>query len=189
MAKITSQDIDKYLKDIRCAINLGLYNFDLEALLERLEKCRIDGGQVVFIGNGGSAAICSHMALDFTNASGIKAICFNDGPLLTCLANDYGFDNIFSKAIEMYALKNDILVAISSSGSSADILKGVRAARKLGCYVVTLSGFNDDNPLSRMGDANIHLPISRPQYGKVEVAHYVILHFINDCLNKQKSRR
>ena len=157
-----------------------LYRQGLKIIFHWLTECRSRGSKVIFIGNGGSAAICSHMAIDFLNAGKIRAIDFNSGPLITCLANDYGFENFFAKAIQIHGRKDDVIVAISSSGKSPNILRGVEAGRNLGCQIITLSGFLEDNPLSLMGDINIYVPTS--EYGKVEVSHYFILHFLLDCL-------
>ena len=154
-------------------------------LAETLKRSCANGGKIMFIGNGGSAAIAGHMALDFTNAGKLRAVCFNDGPLLTCLANDYSYEKSFEKAVEMYADKGDVLVAISSSGESRNILNGVASAKKIGCSVITLSGFSHKNPLVKLGDLNIYVPILRPNYGPVEIAHYFILHFILDYINKK----
>lgn len=154
----------------------------LSAILDWLIECRSRGNKLMFIGNGGSAAICSHMAIDFMNAGKVRAIDFNSGSLITCLANDYGFENFFAKAIEIHGRQNDIIFAISSSGRSQDILHGVIMGKKLGCRIVTLSGFNENNPLSLMGDVNIHVPISK--YGEVEVAHTLILQFLVDFIKE-----
>lgn len=152
----------------------------LNSILSRLSACKERGSKIMFIGNGGSAAICSHMAIDFMNAGKIRAMDFNSGPLITCLANDYGFENFFAKAIKIHGRKNDVIVAISSSGKSQDIIRGVEAGKKLGCQIITLSGFKEDNPLFSMGNINIYVPVSR--YGEVEVSHYFILHFLLNCL-------
>lgn len=160
------------------------YQDGLTAILNLFLKCRSKANKVIFIGNGGSAAICSHMAIDFMNAGRMRAIDFNGGPLITCLANDYGFENFFAKAIEIHGLKDDIIVAISSSGRSQDILRGAEMGKKLGCRIITFSGFNEDNPLSLMGDVNVYIPMSK--YGGVEVAHYFILHFLLDRLAEIK---
>lgn len=134
--------------------------------------------KMIFIGNGGSAAIAEHMATDYTKAGGIRAQAFNSGSLLTCLANDHRFEEVFARAVNLYADPRDILVAVSSSGMSQDILLGAEAGREKNCVVVTLSGFNADNPLRRLGNYNIYVPSSR--YGIVEIAHYMILHALLD---------
>lgn len=148
----------------------------------KLLKSRSSSNKIIFIGNGGSAAIASHMALDFSNAGKIRAVCFSDGSLLTCLANDYSYENVFEKAIEIYGDPEDILIAISSSGESINILNGVKAAKQKKCFIITLSGFMPLNSLMMMGDFNILVPIPRPYYGPVEMSHYIILHYINDLL-------
>lgn len=136
--------------------------------------------KLIFIGNGGSASIASHMAADFLKNGGIPAIAFNDASLITCLSNDLGYENVFKKPVEMLAMKGDLLVAISSSGSSANILRATRAAKERSCAIVTLTGFDIDNPLRRMGDINFY--IKSHAYGYVEIAHLTICHCLLDMI-------
>jgi D-sedoheptulose 7-phosphate isomerase len=149
-----------------------------------LIRSRQGGRKIMFIGNGGSAAISSHMAVDFWKNGRIRAVAFNDSSLLTCVGNDCGYGNVFEKPIEMFADAGDILVAISCSGRSENVLLGVRAARTKGCGVVTLSGFDGDNPLSSMGDYNFYVPSHA--YGPVEVIHHSICHCILDAIIRGK---
>jgi D-sedoheptulose 7-phosphate isomerase len=142
------------------------------------------GNKLMFIGNGASAAISSHMSTDFWKTCGIRAIAFNDSSLLTCLGNDFGYEYIFEKSIEMFADPGDILIAISSSGKSENILRGVNTAKSKECSVITLSGFKDDNPLSLAGDFNFYVPAQ--EYGPVEVIHHSICHCILDVINNHK---
>ncbi len=137
-------------------------------------------GKVMFIGNGGSAAISSHMAIDFWKNGHIPAITFNDGSLLTCIANDFGYRHVFEEPLRMFAAKSDILFAISSSGRSENILNGVKVARLKGCGIVTFSGFMADNSLRTLGDYNFYVPYS--EYGHVEVTHQYICHCILDVI-------
>ncbi len=132
------------------------------------------GNKLMFIGNGGSSTIASHMAEDFSKAANIRAMSFNDSAFITCLANDYGYEYIFSKQIELFAKDGDILVAISSSGESPNIINAVKIAKKIGCWVLTLSGFKQGNSLSNLGDLNIYVPSD--QYGLVEISHLTICH-------------
>lgn len=172
------------------SISLGMdislnYDEGLAQIIDLLGNLPANGKKVMFIGNGGSAGIASHMALDFWKNGGIKALCFNDGTLLTCIANDFGYEQVFAKPVEMFAEPDDVLVAVSSSGQSANIIEAVKAAQRKQCWVVTLSGFAVDNPLRGMGDYNIYVP-SR-EYGFVEVAHQTILHCLLDTIcNKRK---
>ncbi|MEW6172083.1 MAG: SIS domain-containing protein [Bacillota bacterium] len=142
------------------------------------------GKKLIFIGNGGSAGIASHMAIDFWKNGGMRAVAFNDGALLTCIGNDYGYAHVFGKPIAMFAESGDILIAISSSGKSENILRGVESGRATGCKVITLSGFSCDNPLRRLGDLNFYVPVSH--YGFVEVGHQMLLHAVLDIIIERK---
>lgn len=145
-----------------------------------IENAGKEGNKVMFIGNGGSAAIASHMAIDFWKNGGIRATAFNDCSLLTCLGNDFDYKHVFEKPIEMFADQGDVLIAISSSGKSENILLGVGAARAKSCRVITFSGFDKTNPLRRMGDYNFYVPSMA--YGPVEVIHQSLCHCLLDYI-------
>ncbi|MFZ5427818.1 MAG: SIS domain-containing protein [Thermodesulfobacteriota bacterium] len=138
------------------------------------------GRKLMFVGNGASAAISSHMATDFWKTGGMRAMAFNDPAGLTCIGNDYGYPHLFEKPVEMFADEGDVLVAISSSGRSENILRAVDAARAAKCQVITLSGFSPDNPLKALGDGNFHVPVD--SYGQVEVLHHSICHCLLDTI-------
>ncbi len=159
------------------------FNFydGLEQACNLIQSQAKDGFKLIFIGNGASAAISSHMATDFWKNGDIRAMAFNDSSLLTCVGNDYGYEQLFEKPIEMFADPGDILMAISSSGRSANILNGVKAARKKNCQVITFSGFQGENPLRVLGDINFYVPASA--YGPVEILHHSICHCLLDILN------
>jgi D-sedoheptulose 7-phosphate isomerase len=141
-----------------------------------VREARARGSKMMFIGNGGSAAIASHSALDFWHVGEVRAVSFDGEAQLTCMANDYGFERVFSIPIETFSDEGDILVAISSSGESENIVRGVEAARSRACAVVTLSGFSPDNRLRTLGDLNFHVPVARYVY--VESIHGAILHML-----------
>lgn len=136
------------------------------------------GGKLMIVGNGGSAGIASHLAIDFSKNGGMRAMAFNDAAALTCLGNDLGYENVFAMQIGLHARPGDLLVAISSSGRSPNILKAVEAARVQDCTVLTLSGFGSDNPLRRSGDINLYVPSS--SYGFVEITHLSLCHALLD---------
>jgi len=140
--------------------------------------------KIMLMGNGASAAISSHIALDFWKNAGIKALAFNDSSLLTSISNDYGYEYVFEKPIDMFANQEDILMAISSSGQSENILRGAFAAKKKGLKIITFSGFDEDNPLRKLGDVNFYVPAA--QYGYVEVAHLSICHCLVDMVIEAK---
>lgn len=133
-----------------------------------------------FIGNGGSAAIASHMAADYLKNGGVAAMCFNDPALMSCLANDIGYDEVFSRPLRLHGANGDLLFAISSSGRSKSIVNAVEVATGLGMKTITLSGFLPDNRLRGMGDVNFYVMAQR--YGTVEVCHHAICHSILDAV-------
>jgi len=138
------------------------------------------GNKLIFVGNGGSAAIASHMATDYSKNGDVRAIALNDASMLTCLGNDLGYERVFAKQIELYARAGDLVIAISSSGRSANILNAVKAALAAGCMVVTLIGFSAANPLRRLGDLNLYIESDR--YGFVEIGHLTICHAVLDFI-------
>jgi D-sedoheptulose 7-phosphate isomerase len=143
------------------------------------------GRKVMFIGNGGSAAIASHLAVDYWKNGGMKAIAFNDASLLTCIGNDFGYPQVFAKPVEMFAEPGDVLVAISSSGRSENILSAVNSARKQECKVITMSGFTADTPLRLRGDLNFY--VASDSYGHVEIVHLSLCHCILDTIMSRRA--
>lgn len=132
--------------------------------------------RILFVGNGGSAAIASHMAVDFSKNGGKPALAFNDASMLTCVSNDYGYENVFAKPIEWFSSPFDALVAISSSGRSENVLRAVErfTYRHSVKSIITLSGFDSDNYLRAMGAVNFW--VDSHDYGVVELTHAAILH-------------
>jgi D-sedoheptulose 7-phosphate isomerase len=145
---------------------------------EEAQRAQAGGNKLILIGNGGSAAIASHQAIEFLKNGGIRAQALNDGAALTALANDFGYANVFAEQIKMMGRRGDLLIAISSSGQSTNILKGVEVARSLGIAIVTFSGFKPDNLLRAKGDVNFY--VSSDQYGFVEIAHHGLIQAILD---------
>jgi len=135
-------------------------------------------GKVMFVGNGGSAGIAGHLAIDFAKNGGVRAVTFNDASSLTCLGNDLGYDQVFAKQVQMQGFAGDALIAISSSGGSKNILNAAHAAADMNCDVITFSGFKPDNALRRLGAVNFY--VDSGVYGFVETGHQAILHAILD---------
>jgi D-sedoheptulose 7-phosphate isomerase len=165
--------------------NLDIYE-GIEKVAQTILFQSMAGKKLMFIGNGASAAISSHMATDYWKNGGVRSVAFNDSSLLTCISNDYGYKHVFEKPIEMFADAGDILIAISSSGKSENIIRGVQAAISAKCQVVTFSGFKNDNPLRAMGDYNFY--VSSPSYGPVEIIHLTVCHCICDAIIQEKTK-
>jgi D-sedoheptulose 7-phosphate isomerase len=140
--------------------------------------------RIFFIGNGGSNSICSHMMQDYAKIGGFQTFSFSDPSLITCFANDYGYENAVKEWLKIYYQKEDILVAISSSGQSKNILNAVDHVDSMNGKVITLSGFKKDNLLQSRGKINFHIP--EENFGIVECFHQVILHVILDELSSNK---
>ena len=143
------------------------------------------GRKVIFVGNGGSAAIASHQAVDYWKNGGMRAIAFNDPALLTCVGNDFGYPHVFEKPVAMFADSGDVLIAISSGGRSENILRAVGAGVQAGCRVITMSGFRPDNPLRGRGEVNFYVPSD--SYGYVEITHLAVCHCIVDTIIAARS--
>jgi len=150
----------------------------IEGALDLISACHNAGGTVRFIGNGGSATIASHMAVDLSKRANVRALAMNDGGMLTCLSNDLGYDQVFSHQLTLHGKSDDLLFAISSSGESMNIINGCRAASKCGSHIVTLSGFRSDNRLRAFGGINFF--VESLEYGFVELTHMAILSAISD---------
>ena len=129
--------------------------------------------KIIMVGNGGSASIASHLAVDFTKAAGVRSITFNESSLLTCFGNDYGYQNWVKKALEFYADKQDLIILISSSGASKNIINGAKKAKEMNCKVVTFSGFSEDNGLNNLGDLNFW--VNSNVYNYLETIHQIWL--------------
>ena len=155
--------------------------------VEMVLSVKANSGKVMVIGNGGSAAIASHLQNDLCQAVGVRAMVFTEASALTARANDYGYECVFEQPVELWANSDDLLVAISSSGQSENILRAVRSATSRDCQVITLSGFSADNPLRRLGNLNFYVP--SPEYGYVESAHSVITHFLTDYATMLRSEK
>jgi D-sedoheptulose 7-phosphate isomerase len=189
------ENVERYFRNLKDVIDSvrvidgdgGLFNISegIEMASEMVLTLTDIDKKLMFIGNGASAAISSHMAADFLKNGGLEAIAFNEGPLLTCMGNDYGYQHVFEKPIERMAHSGDILVAISSSGKSENIILGAAAARLKGCRIITLSGFEPHNPLLYLGDINFY--VSSNMYGIVEVIHHAICHCVLDTLVHMKN--
>ena len=148
------------------------------AAMQLLAKTRDRQGSVYIIGNGGSAGVASHAVIDFVNVARLRAFTLHDPALLTCMANDYGYENAFARMLAQMARPEDVLIAISSSGNSMNIRNAAVQMTDNGGTVITLSGFSKGNPLRLLGDINIW--IDSCDYGAVEIGHQLILHNMSD---------
>jgi D-sedoheptulose 7-phosphate isomerase len=152
----------------------------LARMMDLLHDLRARKGSLYVVGNGGSAAVASHSVVDFLKVGGLRAFTLTDASVLTAMANDVSYGEAFEQMLSVHAQPGDALIAISSSGNSANIVNAAAKVKALGGSVVTLSGFAPDNPLRSRGDLNVWL--DSHDYGMVEAAHQFILHVLIDRL-------
>ncbi len=139
-----------------------------------------DRSRLFFVGNGGSSAIASHMTADFMKNGGMNTYSLYDNAVTTCMGNDYGYEYIFSKPLEFLLHENDLVVVISSSGNSQNIINVLEVAKRKGADTVTFTGFEPDNRAKRQGSVNVYVPSKR--YGIVESIHNLMLQQIVDLM-------
>lgn len=171
----------KFFTDYFGILGKKIKDVDLDMLNqagEMLVSTSRNGGETIIVGNGGSAATASHVSVDLTKNANIRAVNFNEADLLTCLSNDYGYERWVEKAIEFYADSRDVLILISSSGTSRNIINGGRRAKDTGLKVITFSGFSADNPLRQLGDINFW--VDSKAYNIIEMTHSIWLLAIVD---------
>ena len=174
----------KFIKDYLERYNKSLFENDISNQMIKMKNMLIDlknnGKKVIIAGNGGSAAMASHASVDFTKQGGIRTVNFNESDLITCFANDYGYENWVAKAIEFYADKGDMVILISSSGSSQNMINASKTAKDLGLPVITFSGFKNDNPLKKEGELNFW--VDSKAYNVIENTHLIWLLMICDLI-------
>jgi len=170
---------DNYYKLMETCV-ASIDHEDLVKAAELVKSTSDNGNKIIIAGNGGSAAMASHVSVDFTKAAGIRAVNFNEADLLTCFANDYGYENIFEKALEFYGDKGDSLILISSSGNSPNVINASKQAKKQKINVITFSGFDNSNLLKKEGDINFW--VDSKAYNIVEMTHHIWLLSIVDYL-------
>ena len=142
------------------------------------------GGKIIISGNGGSAAMASHVSVDFLKAAGLRCMNFNEADLITCFANDYGYENWTKAALESYLDNNDTVILISSSGTSSNIINAAQFCVARRVNLITLSGFDKDNPLSGLGHVNVWC--DSKIYNYVEMAHHIWLVALVDYFANSK---
>lgn len=179
---------DSYFKDYFANIGNKIQLIDSGQLLlcaEFISKTAHNGRKLLVMGNGGSAAMASHVCVDFLKAASIRAVNFNEADLITCFGNDYGYAHWVEKALEGYADAGDLAIIISSSGRSDNMINAAIKARDMGLSIITVTGFSADNPLRVLGDINLW--VDSNAYNVVEMTHHVWLLAIVDYLTAIKN--
>ena len=172
----------KYNKTIYELIN-NVNSKLIEQSVKLIQKSIHKKSKVYIVGNGGSASIASHVSVDFAKIARIPSATFNNSNLITCFANDYGYENWVLEAIKVYTNKNDLIILISSSGTSNNIVNAAKYCKSNKINLITFSGFNKDNPLSKLGNINFHIDSNK--YNYIEMSHHIILLALVDIFAKK----
>ncbi len=166
---------------------VGSYDEGIRLLMDIFTKHKRSNSRLFFIGNGGSSAIASHMTADYMKNGGMNTYSLYDNAVTTCMGNDYGYEHIFSRPMSFLVREGDLVVAVSSSGSSSNILNAIRTAKEKRAAVITFTGFAPDNMAKQAGDVNVYVPSSK--YGMVETIHNLILQQTVDMIMERDGVR
>ena len=179
-------DYSSYLKQYNKSIYELINNVNsklIEQSVKLIQRSIHNKSKIYIVGNGGSASIASHVSVDFAKVARISSSTFNNSNLITCFANDYGYENWVVEALKVYINKNDLIILISSSGTSKNIVNAAQYCKNNNIDLITLSGFTKDNPLSKLGNVNFH--IESTEYNFIEMSHHIILVAIVDIFVKK----
>lgn len=163
------------------------YDAGIQTLVACFTKHKMEDSQIFFIGNGGSSAIASHMTADFMKNGGMKTYSLYDNAVTTCMGNDYGYDFVFSRPLELLGQENDLLVAVSSSGNSQNIINAIKMANEKNMETITFTGFRKDNKAKQLGIINVYVPSEK--YGIVESIHNLMLQQVVDMIMERDGVR
>ena len=157
-------------------------NKNLVYCLDLFKKVNKNKKKIIFLGNGGSAAIASHISVDLSKNAKIRSINFNEADLITCLSNDYGHENWMKEALKIYCDKKDIVVFISSSGESKNILNAAKWCKINKIKIITFTGNKKNNSLNIINNKGINFWINSKAYNYIECAHLLILMSLTDAI-------
>ena len=179
-------DYSSYLKQYNKSIYELINNVNanlIEQSVQLIQRSIHNKSKVYIVGNGGSASIASHVSVDFVKVARVPSSTFNNSNLITCFANDYGYENWVVEAMKAYTNMNDLIILISSSGTSKNIVNAAQYCKDNNIDLITLSGFTKDNPLSTLGNVNFH--IESTEYNYIEMSHHIILLALVDIFAKK----
>ncbi|PLY06395.1 MAG: sugar isomerase [Arcobacter sp.] len=179
--------MENFISNYISKLTTLLKNIDIESITNiilKLEKVHSTNGKIYIIGNGGSSATASHMANDFSVGLKLREIRnFNveslsdNNSICTAIANDIGYENIFYAQLKNKLTKNDLLIAISCSGKSENIIKAVEYAKEIGTSIIGMTGF-EGGRLKEIADIKFHINTNEGEYGLVEDMHMILDHII-----------
>ena len=189
-------NINDFVKSYKSKLISLISNIDpttISEIINALENTIQNSSRVYILGNGGSSATASHMVNDLgaglrrRGIINLDVVSLADNtPVITAIANDIGYDNIFYMQMEGLLKPDDLVIAISCSGNSPNITKAIQYAKKQGCKLVGVTGF-DGGLLKEISDINFHVDAEKGQYGLVEDVHMILDHIIYSYYNTKEN--
>jgi len=173
--------LEEYFNNLKNLLSNKEYLEDLVKVKDILKKTHSEGKKTMIFGNGGSAAIASHFSVDLTKNARVRCTNYNESDLLTCFSNDYGYDKWVEKAIEFYGDEEDILILISASGNSKNMVNAAKFAKKNRIKkIITFTGNSKENKLKQLGDINFW--VNSKAYNHIENIHQILLLSLVDLI-------
>ena len=173
----------KYLGEVMQRMDVSA----IEKMGQAILSARENSKKIIFFGNGGSAATATHFVNDIAIGTRsahkpFKALALTDNvAIITAIGNDDGYDSIFTKQLEVHLENGDVVVAISASGNSPNVVKAVELCKARGNTVIGITGF-DGGTLKKLSDINVHVQTEKGEYGPVEDLHMVLDHLLGSYL-------
>ena len=147
-----------------------------------LKECKKNNNKVILFGNGASASIANHVSVDLTKNSKFRSVNFNESNLITCFANDYGYENWIKEALNFYYDEGDIVILVSSSGNSKNIVNAAKWLIKKNALLISLTGHKKNNNLNKINKKGVSFWVDSMSYNYVEISHLFILLTLVDVL-------
>ncbi len=179
-------DYTSYFNDYTRSINTLLNDVNIDLInqsVQMIKKTIENNNKIYIVGNGGSSSIASHVSVDFAKVAKVPSSTFNNANLITCFANDFSYENWVTEAIKAYCNNKDLLILISSSGTSKNIVNAADHCKLNKINLITFSGFSKDNALSKLGNINFY--INSNNYNYIEMSHQIILVSLVDIFAKK----
>lgn len=169
-------------------LELAALEHDIAALAERILACLQAGRKVCWMGNGGSAADSQHLAAEFVGRfrrerAGLPSLALTtDTSVLTAVANDYGYEQVFARQVEALCVPEDVVVGLSTSGNSLNVVRGLQAARRLGAYTIGLTG-RSGGLVAAAADRSVAVPSANT--ARIQEAHILIGHLLCELVDRE----
>ena len=187
MKNLNNEFFNNYFNNLKNLIGT-IQIKELEKYFKLFTKVKKNKSKIMIFGNGAGASIASHVATDFTKNAKVPAMSFDSSTYLTCLSNDYGYDKIIIKAIDHFYKKNDLIILLSASGNSANMINAARYCNKKSIQYLSISGFSNKNQLNKISKNKIW--INSISWNLVEISQLsILLSYVDKIIGKTNYKK